>query len=299
VLFELALLAACLGLGVAAQRHFGTERSRRRAWNAFFFTLSPAVVFYAFTSVPVDRATGLALAAAVLGSWLTLAAAFAYARAVGRDRRERGALTLAAGFGNTGFLGYPLAHLAFGPAGLALMAVYDRLAFLVPGTAVTTTIARMHGEPGAASARLRAALLNPPLWAAAAAAGLRAAGVDATAVADPLGVVGGLTIGPVGFFLLGLNIPLEPVRHGRDDVRRALGALAIRFAGGPLLLLAAGLALRVDVPTPFLLGAAMPTAFNAMILARVFDLRPRLVRLLVVGSTVPAVVAVCAATALR
>jgi predicted permease len=42
----------------------------------------------------------------------------------------------------------------------------------------------------------------------------------------------------------------------------------------------------------------MPCAFHLLVLARVFDVRPQLVRLLVVGSTLPAVVVVVAATVL-
>jgi predicted permease len=42
----------------------------------------------------------------------------------------------------------------------------------------------------------------------------------------------------------------------------------------------------------------MPTAFHLLVLARVYELRPRLMRLLVVGSTVPAVAGVVAASLL-
>ena len=51
------------------------------------------------------------------------------------------------------------------------------------------------------------------------------------------------------------------------------------------------------IPGVFYLAAAMPCAFHLLILARVFDLRPHLMRLLVVGSTVPAVAAALAVTA--
>ncbi len=44
--------------------------------------------------------------------------------------------------------------------------------------------------------------------------------------------------------------------------------------------------------------AAMPCAFHLLILARVFDVRPRLMRLLVIGSTVPAVIAIVGAAAI-
>jgi predicted permease len=39
----------------------------------------------------------------------------------------------------------------------------------------------------------------------------------------------------------------------------------------------------------------MPSAFHLLVLARVYEVRPRLMRLLVVGSTVPAVAGVAVA----
>ncbi|MGH3090751.1 MAG: hypothetical protein ACRDOG_00240, partial [Gaiellaceae bacterium] len=66
--------------------------------------------------------------------------------------------------------------------------------------------------------------------------------------------------------------------------RKAAGVFAIRFAAAPLVLLACGAALGADIPAAFVLGAAMPCAFHLLVLARVFDVRPQLVRLLVVGT---------------
>ena len=73
----------------------------------------------------------------------------------------------------------------------------------------------------------------------------------------------------------------------------------VRFAGGPLMLLATGALLGARVPHVFYLLAAMPPAFNLVVLARVYDVRPALTRLLVVGSTVPAVAVVALVSALR
>jgi predicted permease len=61
---------------------------------------------------------------------------------------------------------------------------------------------------------------------------------------------------------------------------------------------ACGAAFGADIPTAFYLCAAMPCAFHPMILARVFDVRPQLMRLLVVGSTVRAVVAIVSVSAI-
>jgi predicted permease len=106
-------------------------------------------------------------------------------------------------------------------------------------------------------------------------------------------------VGPAGFFLLGLVLPLEPPLHGILELRKAAGVLAIRFAVAPLVLLGMGFAFGTATPAAFLLGAAMPCAFHLLVLARVFDVRPQLVRLLVVGSTVPVVLVVLAASAAK
>ncbi|MEZ5101143.1 MAG: AEC family transporter [Thermoleophilia bacterium] len=298
---DVALLAIALVAGLALQRLAPGDGLRRRAWLLYFWTVTPLVVFHAFSRVPLDREIGLALAAAVLGAWTVVGLAFLYARSVSRARDEQGALVLGAGFPNTGFLGYPLAQLAFGADGLALAVLFDRLSYVVPVTAVTNTIARLHGREGRPTtwrARLRVAATNPPLWAAAVAVALRLADVDPGGGMDAAGDAAAHAVGPAGFLLLGLALPLDRPSHSRGEVARAGGALVIRFAAAPLLLLAYGAALGVDVPGAFVLASALPCAFHILILARVYDLRPALVRLLVVASTVPAVVAVVSGVAL-
>ena len=66
-----------------------------------------------------------------------------------------------------------------------------------------------------------------------------------------------------------------------------------------LALLATGALLGARVPHVFLLLAAMPPAFNILVLARVYDVRPALMRLLVVGATVPVVAVVALVAAIH
>ncbi len=297
---EIALLVAFFALGLLTQRGGAAGILREQSWTAYFWTITPALVFYAFSTVEVDSELALALAAAVAASWLVLGISYCYAIAVSDERDERGALTLAAAFPNTGFVGFPLAQIALGNPGLALMVIYDRLGWLTPATAVSTTIARLHGNREAGKlGRRRLWLLaaNPPLLAAVLAIGFRVGGVEVGGAAEPVGRVAGAVVGPAGFFLLGLALPLERPSHDLSELGRASGVLAIRFVVAPLLLYGIGWAIGAEIPSAFLLGAAMPSAFHLLILARVFDLRPHLMRLLVLGSTVPAVAAVVTATA--
>jgi predicted permease len=294
MIIEILGLVLFLGIGLVVQlRARSTHLLRERLWGAHFWSLVPALVFYAFSTVPFEAEIGLALAAAILANWLVIAVAYTYAALVSDAREERGALALGAAFPNTGFVGYPLAQVLFGNPGLTLMVVYDRLAWLVPSVALSTALARLHGRraaPRSGRQRLAVIFLNPPLIAAVAAIALRIGGIDVSGAVEPLGQIGSALIGPVGFLLLGLALPLAPPVHDVIELRRAAGALLIRFAVSPLLLLACGTALGASIPDAFYLGAAMPCAFNLVVLARVFDLRPQLMRLLVVGSTIPALV---------
>lgn len=295
---SVALLAAMFAVGLGVQRLHPSPWVLRAIWAVYFWTVTPALVFYSFSTLTFDRDLTLALAAAILASWLVLAVGVLYAHWASADPGERGALALGAGIANTGFVGYPLAKLVYGQEGLALMVVYDRLGLFVPALAVTTAIARHYGRRATGAEPSRwAAFVNPPLVAMAVAIALRFAGVDVPGV-EQLGDAAGAVVGPAGFLLLGLSLPLERVAHGAAELVRAGGVLTIRFAVAPLVLLACGVALGVEIPGVFVLGAAMPCAFHLLILARVFGLRTNLVRLLVVASTIPAVVGVVAGNAL-
>ena len=294
MLAQSLLLLAFLLAGASAQAAGAPTRLRDVLWVAFFWTFSPVLVFVTFLTVDVDEGLGRTLVAAILANWLVGLVAYAYAAAVTRERDERGALALAAAFGNTGFVGYPLAQLAFGSEGLTLAVFYDRLSWLVPATSISTTVARLHGRRTLEVSprhRARTLLANPPLHAFWLALVLRAAGVDVPGTAGAQELVGAV-IGPYGFFLLGLSITLEHTHPVRAERRRAVGAAAIRFGGGPLALLGTGLLLGADVPGVFYLLAGMPSAFHLLVLARVYDVRPALVNRLVVGTTLSAVTAV-------
>ncbi len=294
MLAESLLLLLFLLVGFAVQLAGAPAQLRDVVWVLFFWTFSPVLVFVTFFTVDLDGSLGRALGAAILASWLVALGGYGYARLVSRERDERGALTLAAGFGNTGFVGFPLAQLAYGADGLALAVLYDRLSWLVPASSVSTAIARLHGRREVEVSRrhrLRAVLANPPLHAFWLALVLRAAGVDVPGTETAQHAVGAV-IGPYGFFLLGLSLTFARVPRPPEELRRAAGAVAIRLAGGPLALLATDTVLGADVPRVFYLLAGMPSAFHLLVLARVYEVRPALMNRIVVGTTIPAVAAV-------
>ena len=137
MLGESLLLLLFLLLGRRAARR-APPRLRDVVWIAFFCTFSPVLVFVTFLTVDLDEGLGRALGAAILASWLVGLAGYGYARLVSSERTSAAHLTLAAGFGNTGFVGFPLAQLAYGGDGLTLAVLYDRLAWLLPASSIST-----------------------------------------------------------------------------------------------------------------------------------------------------------------
>jgi predicted permease len=289
VSLEGILLVAGFAAGVALQRHRRHADLQRWLWDAFFWTIAPAAAIYAYTTVAIDRSLVASLVIVATSSWLLLGLSILLVRFASHDDPERGAVVLAAGWGNTVALGYPLANFAYGADGLALQVLYAQFYYGVPGIAISTSIARMYGIDRPGRKGLRAALrtaLNPPVVAAVTAIGLRIAGVDLRDLATSLGHAAGAASGPVGLLQLGMALPLERVSHGVRDLRLASLALGLRHGAAPLIVYALGVATGVDVPAVFILAAAAPVAFHIVTLSRVFGLRSDLVRLLVVTSTV-------------
>jgi len=106
---------------------------------AFIFTsIHSRSLYPAMMKVPI---LGLVLQTAVLGL------AYASARALKLDRRTTGGLMLAAAFGNTGFLGYPMVAAAFSndPRAMPTAVMFDELAMSIMLNSVGVAIASSFG----------------------------------------------------------------------------------------------------------------------------------------------------------
>ena len=290
--------ALCLAGGIALQRRL---RDPRRASHILFLIViwiaAPLVVIYAYTTVVIQVQLLAAFAAAIAASWLTLLIGMVWGRLAGRQRRECAIMAFATGMGNTGSVGFPLATVVFGGPGLALAVIYAEFQFLIPVDAVVLGLGRHYAGPrsrGAAAPGLRRLirswLLNPPVVAGVVAVALRLLGVDISDLVAPFGPAMGVAIGLLGFVQLGLATPLTPLAHDRAELWRALVTLVLRCGLAPLILFAMGWLAGVHIPGVFLLLAAMPVAFNTMVVAAVFDLDAELARLLIAVST-PLVIA--------
>jgi predicted permease len=294
-----ASFVVLFAIGIGLQRYAFAPRLNRQVWTLYFWTVAPAAIVYAYTTIAISRDLVGALILVATSSWLVLGVAMLYGRIAGRSRAEAGAIVLGAGWGNTVALGYPIAQLAYGADGLALQVLYAQFYFGVPGIAVSQSVARMYGEDVSGTRRRRRLIFaNPPLIAAVVAIALRLARIDIDHAATELGRLAGFLAGPVGFFQLGLSIPLERFAHDQGDLWRGGGVLGIRHAVAPLMLYGLGVLTGIPVPAVFVLAAAAPCAFHTLTLAQVYGVRPDLLRLVIAVSTFGATAVILAGIAL-
>ncbi len=260
----------------------------KRIFNFYFHFFAPVVVLFAYSVVPADLTTLLALGAVIFASYVVLGLGLLYARSVARDRGEQGVLALGAGFTNTVTLGYPVINAVFGPAGLALQVLFAQFMYLIPIVSVSTTIAAHYGNGSRPRTwqGIARQIVNVPLIFAIIAVIIRVAGFDIVPYVErPTDWVVFL-MGPVGFLELGLALPLERISHDLHDLWRGAGPIVLRLAIAPAILFGIHLATGIDIPAVYYLSIAMPAAFHTLILARVYGLPGQMMRLIVVISTV-------------
>ena len=297
---EFLILAVCACVGIALQRRVRGDAIRDWLWRANLAVVLPLAATYAFLAIDLDRRMLAVVACAVVAWWLTVGAAGLVARLVtGGDgaahRSRRGALWLVGAFPNTGFLGFPLARIAYGDDGLQLAIVYDQVSLLIPAIVVGVVIAARHADPAdpdvptARPGVVRAVLSSPPVWAVLVLVALRLTVVRDPVELELLGAVVGAVVGPIGFFLLGLSIPLHGVSHGVRELGQTSAAIVVRMAVAPLLVWAVASVARIEVPAALYLIAAMPTAFHALVVARVYRLDVGVLRAGIVLSSVLAI----------
>lgn len=297
----LLLLTVFALLGAAVQlRSSHATVLRDGLWNLNYVLFIPLAATYALLSIELDRHLLAIVAVGIVAWWLTVAAAGAWARATCSNDPRLGAVWLSGAFANTGFLGFPLAYLVFGADGLRLAIIYDQISLVIPAVVVSTMIARRYGQsdsdvdgsaPGAAASPWRIALLSPPLWTVVVLVLLRTTVLRDPIELETMGHAIGTLVGPYGFVLLGLSLPLGGFSHDRHDVVVTAGAVVIRTVVAPLLVLLVAWAARVHVPNSLLLIAAMPTAFHALIIGRVNGLDAHVLRLAIVVSSALVIIA--------
>ncbi len=270
---------AAAALGVGAERRHGARATgwSRAVLKVMLFGIQPVVTFFNIAHLEFTRDIGAGLALGWLALVLTGALAYAIGRGVLRlDRPTTGTLMATSMQANTGYLGLPLVITFLGAGALGQAVVYDQLVQTSFLLTVVFAVAAAMGTKAGEGVRERAVAFfrnNPPLLAVVVALIAPAAlAPDALVDASRLLVY---TLVPLGFFAVGVTLASEARAVGGrllPPVTRTVGfAVALRLVVAPAVLVAVAAPL-IDLPTSYLLLAAMPAGVNGLVVAHVYGL---------------------------
>ncbi|WP_310583609.1 AEC family transporter [Deinococcus sp.] len=255
------------------------------------YALTPALAFDTILNAQVAAREALTLALAFLLTW---AATVTLSSLVARrwELQTRRSVVASSTIWNSGNLGLPIALFAFGQSGLERALVVFLVGVIgtyILGPAIYNSGAGWRGS-------LRAILGLPVLWAACAALVWRVSGVGV-----PLGISRGVHLmaqATLPLVLLSLGIQLGAA--GRLSITPPmLFASGVRLILGPLIAFAISLllGLRGQPLAVLVLSASMPTAVNALLLAREYGGDAQTVAGVVLLTTLGAIVTVTAVVA--
>jgi predicted permease len=272
----LLLLAACLLLGVLAQRHGRAPRHLSAALNWWVMNIAlPALVLDLVPRIHFEPQLWFLVATPWLtfgGAWLVFAAAGAR---LGWSRGRIGALILVAGLGNTSFMGYPLVEALRGREGLALAVVADQLgSFIMLSVGAVAAAAIYTGHRLHPAAVGRRVLTFPSFVALIVGVAAGHWGGWPAPVQDVMARLGA-TLTPLALFSVGLQLRW---RVDRSQWRALSLGLGWKLLVAPLLCYGLGLALGVQglVLVVGVLQAAMGPMISAAIMADQEGLEPPL-----------------------
>src|SRR4051812_16070712 len=101
MLLDLAAWAVAFGAGLALQRSARVGDLNRWLWHGFFWTVSPTLVVFSYSTLEVGRGLVLVIVAVITSTYLVLGLSLLLVRLLARTRDERGALALAGAVPNT------------------------------------------------------------------------------------------------------------------------------------------------------------------------------------------------------
>lgn len=272
-------IAAATAAGFGVEHRWGELRSQLaadRVMQLMLWILLPPIVFFNIAALHLDAGVGLGVVFGYVGLGVAMLAAYAIGKWVLHlSRPSIGTLMIAAGMGNTGYLGLPFTAALFGFDDVGDALVYDILisgmGLLTIGFAVGAAFGTVAEAP---RDRVTAFFTrNPALWAGIAGALAPAAlAPDWIVEASQLAVFAML---PLGFFVVGVTLASEAEEGAIKFPPPLTVPVAVAIALKLLLLPAvvAGLAwLIIDIPDPYVSQAAMACGINGVLIAHVYGL---------------------------
>ena len=290
VLLPVVLVA---GLGALLASRFPIDQ--QSVSRLTLYLLSPALILDVVLKTPVPAHEALSLGGAYLLT-VVLCLALGAALAWRRPDAERRAVSASVGIWNSGNMGLPIALFAFGQAGFERATVLFLASFV--GMYVFAPAVYTLGRAGLPAGQALAALWRlPALWVATLALVLRALHLPL-----PTGLSRGVSLlaqATLPMVLLSLGLQLGAGGWPRLTPTLWLGSAA-RLLGGPLLAYAVGRAFGLGTLNlqVLVLSASMPTAVNALLLAREYQADTETVAGVATLSTLGSFVTVAAVVAL-
>jgi predicted permease len=249
----------------------------------------PALVF---TTVQPARA-GWGLAVMPLLAWAIVIAAVAlawlFARLLRLEGPTAGAFILVAAFGNTGYIGYPVASALLGDPGLVRAIFYDIFGNTAAIITLGALIASHYGEHEVKVNPLRELVTFPPFIALAFALALRSVPVPEV-VGSWLGALGKLVV-PMIMISVGLSLKPRAVRAHLSK----LGVIAgIKLVAMPLLALGLGALFLNDAASVriLVLEAGVPSMMLTLVFGMKYHLDVDLIASAILVTVIGAVLAI-------
>jgi malonate transporter len=220
---------------------------------------------------PADLSVPAMVAAVLGGAFAIYALGFLIERLAGRDLAEANIAGLAACFSNTGFVGLPVAMLAFGPSSIGpvaiAMALYAAVVFGV-GVVISELAREPDGGLAAGLRRAGRAMVRSPLIMLSALGVVWAwAGLPLSGPADTLAATLAGATAPCALIAIGLFIAMPRESAAPAPIARVV---LLKLVGHPLA--TAGLLLLLPPMPPMwgtmaILMAAMPSGASSFVLA--------------------------------
>lgn len=261
-----------IGFAAGRSRLFGANALIGLNTFAFFFAL-PALLVVKLSQAPTATTEAFELLGAYYIPGLALyGATFLLGRRLFGASTSVGALQgLAATFSNVGFVGLPLAVLAFG-TDAALPAVIIVIADTVFMLGIATALIESdRGGGGGLAAMAGGVARNPIIVAALAGLGLNLAGMGLPGPVLAFGELLADAAAPCALFALGATLAGRPLRQGAAETAFLT---AMKLVVHPLLVAAAALWLFDLSPlwtSVAILQAALPIAANVYVLAQRYE----------------------------
>jgi predicted permease len=262
------LAFAAIGVALRVSRLLAAEDSKVLN-TVLLYSALPAWIFSSVQRAPITPS----LVAMPLFGWgivlVGLVIAWAVARALKLSGPTLGAFMLVAVFGNTGYVGYPLASAMLGDSGLVRAVFSDVFGNTMAVVIVGTLIAARFGEHDVKVNPIREIVTYPPFIALAAALLLHGVTIP-IAVSNWLDALGKLVVPTI---MISLGLTLKPRAVGGHLVP-ALSAAAVKLAVLPAIALGVGLVLLHDTDALriVVLQAGVPSMLLSMIIGQRFKL---------------------------